>query len=153
MDIVVMEVALEEGSAVVTGVVGASVSPLSGEGLNETFGLAVSLGPIGFGEAMLEAQLVAGLGKEFGAIGGAAIGEDGLDGDAVRGVKGQGLVEGGEDAGDFFIGEEGGKGDAGMIINGDVQTFHSRPRVTVGTVAGGANAGLVKAAKLFNIKM
>jgi len=65
MEIVVMEVALEEGSAVVTGVVGASVSPLSGEGLNETFGLAVSLGPIGFGEEVFEAEIFAGGGKEF----------------------------------------------------------------------------------------
>jgi len=33
--------------------------------LNEAFGLAIGLWAIGFGEEMLEAQLLAGLGKEL----------------------------------------------------------------------------------------
>ena len=71
----------------------------------------------------------------------------------MSGVKSQSLLECFKDAGDFFVREEGGKSDAGMIINGDVKRLDARARVAVGTVAGGANAGLVKAAKLFNIKM
>ena len=102
---------------------------------------------------MLETQLLAGGGKEFGAISRAAIGEDALDLDAVVLVKSDGLVERGEDAGSFFIGEETGKSDSGMVIDGDVQAFHSSARVAMGTIAGGADAGLVKTAKLFNIKM
>jgi len=69
MEIVVMEVEREEGSAVVTGVVRAGVSPLASDGLDETFGLAIGLWAIGFGEEMFEAELLAGGGKEFGAIG------------------------------------------------------------------------------------
>ena len=65
VEIVVMEVAWEEGSAVVTGIIRAGVSPLSGDGLDEAFGLAIGLWAIGFGEEMLEAQLLAGLGKEL----------------------------------------------------------------------------------------
>ena len=65
VEVIVMEIEREERGAVVTGVVGASVSPLSGEGLNETFGLAVSLGPIGFGEEVFEAEIFAGGGKEL----------------------------------------------------------------------------------------
>ncbi len=153
MEIVVVEVAREEGGAVITGVVGACVGPLSGEGLDEAFGLAVGLGAIGFGEAMLEAELATGGGKEFGTIGGAAIGEDGLDGDAVILIKGHGLVESGQHTGDFFIGEQTGKSEAGMVINGDVKRLDARAWVAVGAVAGGADAGLGKAAKLFNIKV
>jgi hypothetical protein len=68
-------------------------------------------------------------------------------------VKGQGLVEGGEDTGDFFVGKEGGKSEAGMIIDGDVEGLDAGTGVAMGTVAGGADAGLGEAAKLFNIKM
>ena len=68
MEIVVMEVEGEEGGAVVTGVVGASISPLPSDGLDEAFGLAIGLGAIGFGEEMFEAQLVTGGGEKFGAI-------------------------------------------------------------------------------------
>ena len=40
-----------------------------------------------------------------------------------------------------------------MVINGDVEGLGARARITMRTVAGGADAGLEKAAKLFNIKM
>ena len=69
MEIVVMEKEREESGAVITGVVGASVGPLASDGLDEAFGLAVGLRAIGFGEAMDEAQLLAGGRKEFGAVG------------------------------------------------------------------------------------
>src|SRR6185369_6948873 len=68
-------------------------------------------------------------------------------------VEAEGLVEGSQDTGSFLIGEEGGKSDSRMIINGDVQTFDTRTRVAVGAVTGGADAGLVKTAQLFNIQM
>ena len=68
MEIVVMEEEREEGGAVDTGVVRAGISPLASDGLDEAFGLAVGLGAIGSGKEMLEAELVAGRGKEFGAI-------------------------------------------------------------------------------------
>jgi len=102
---------------------------------------------------MLEAEIFAGGGKEMGAISRATIGEDGLDGDAVSAVKGQRLVERGDDAGDFFIREEGGKSDPGMIIDGDVERLDARSGIAMGAVAGGADAGVGEAAKLFNIKM
>ena len=54
MEIVVVEVEWEEGSAVVTRVVGTGVGPLAGEGLDEAFGLAIGLRTIRSGEAMLE---------------------------------------------------------------------------------------------------
>src|SRR5215471_4415611 len=40
-----------------------------------------------------------------------------------------------------------------MIINGDMERLDACARVAMGTLAGGADAGLVKAAKFFNIKM
>jgi hypothetical protein len=92
--IVVMEIQREEGGALVTGVVRASISPLASEGLDETFGLAIGLRAIGTSKEMAEAELVAGLGKELGAISRAPIGEDTLDVNAVSLVEGEGLMEG-----------------------------------------------------------
>ena len=40
-----------------------------------------------------------------------------------------------------------------MVIDGDVEGLGAGARITMRTVAGGADAGLEKAAKLFNIKM
>ena len=76
-----------------------------------------------------------------------------MDLDAMRLIEGEGLLEGGQDTGRFFIGKETGKGEAGMIINGDVEGLDAGAGITVGAIAGGADAGLVEAAKLFNIKM
>ena len=69
VEIVVVEIEWEEGSALVRGVVRTRISPLTSEGLDEAFGFAVGLRAIGFGEEMFEAQLLAGGGKEFGAVG------------------------------------------------------------------------------------
>ena len=65
VEIIVVKEEREAGSALVAGVVWASVSPLAGDGLDEAFGLAIGLRAIGASEAMLEAELEAGLSKEF----------------------------------------------------------------------------------------
>ena len=109
MEVIVMKVVRKEGSSVVAGVIRTGVGPLAGDGLDEAFGLAVGLRAIGFGEEMFEAEFVAGGGEEFGAIGGAAIGEELLDGDAVSGVEAEGLVQSVEHAGDAFVREETAK--------------------------------------------
>jgi hypothetical protein len=46
VEVIVMEIEREESGAVITGVVGAGVSPLTGEGLDEAFGLAIGLGTV-----------------------------------------------------------------------------------------------------------
>ena len=81
------------------------------------------------------------------------VGEDGLDGDAMSLVEGDGLLEGGQDAGSFFIWENGGKSQAGMIVDGDMEGLDAGARIAMRAVAGSADAGLMKTAKLFNIKM
>jgi hypothetical protein len=40
-----------------------------------------------------------------------------------------------------------------MIIDGDVERLDAGAWIAMGTIAGGANTGLMEAAKLFNIKM
>ena len=74
-----MKVVREESGAVVAGVVGTGIGPLAGDGLDKALGFPVGLRAIGFGEEMFETELAAGLGEEFGAVSGAAIGQDALD--------------------------------------------------------------------------
>ena len=153
MEIVVVEVEREEGGAMVTGVVGAGVGPLAGDGLDEAFRLAIGLGAIRSGETMLDPELAASGGEEFGAVSGAAIREEALDGDAVVLVESEGLVESVQGAGDFFIGEKAGESEARVIVDGDVEGFDAGTGIAVGAITGGADAWASETAKLFNIQM
>ena len=76
-----------------------------------------------------------------------------MDLDAVIFVKGDGLMESSQDTGSFFIRKKAGKSEAGMVINSDVEGLDAGARITMRTIASGADAGLMKTAKLFNIKM
>ena len=67
--------------------------------------------------------------------------------------EGDGLMECGENTGSFFVWEERSKSQTGVVIDGDVQGLGAGAWIAMGTVTGGADAGLEKASKLFNIKM
>ena len=69
MEVIVVKIVREEGGSMIAGGVRTSISPLSGDGLNEALSFAVGLGAIRFGEEVFEAELVAGSSEEFGAIG------------------------------------------------------------------------------------
>ena len=148
-----MKIVVKEGSAVVAGVIGAGVGPLAGDSLDEALGLAIGLWAIGPGEAVLDAQVAAGGGEELGAVSGAAVGEQALDLDAVVFVEGDGLAESVEGARDLFIGVERGEGEAGVVVNGDVEAFDAGTRIAVGAVAGGADAGACEAAQLLDVEV
>lgn len=62
----------------------------------------------------------------------------------MAGVKGDGTAEGVEGAGDFFVWVEGGESDAEMVIDGDMEALDAGAWIALGTVTGGADAGLVK---------
>ena len=137
----------------VTGVIGAGIGPFAGDSLDEALGLAIGLGAAGSGEAVFDAELEAGGGEEFGAVGGAAVGEDALDVDAMSFVEADGLLEGREDAGSLFVREERGEGEAGVIVDGDVEAPDAGAWIAVGAVAGGANAGPCEAAELLDVEV
>jgi hypothetical protein len=54
VEVIIVKVVGKEGSTVVAGVIGTGIGPLAGDGLDEAFGFAISLGAIGFCEEMLE---------------------------------------------------------------------------------------------------
>ena len=153
MEVIVMKVVGKEAGSVVAGVIRACVGPLAGDGLDEAHGLAIGLRAVGSGEAVLDAELEAGGGEELGAVGGAAVGEEARNGDAVELVIGEGLAQGVEGAGDFFVWVEGDEGEAGMVVDGDVETLDAGAWIALGAVAGGADAGLGEAAQLLDVEV
>ena len=63
MPIVVMNPAIKHGGALRRMIVGDAVGPLAQRGLDEALGLAVSLGPVRPGKAVLEPQSLVGIGN------------------------------------------------------------------------------------------
>ena len=153
VEVIVMKVVGKEGSAVITGVIGAGVGPLAGDGLDEAFGFAIGLRSIGPGKEMLEAEFLAGSGEGFGAIGGAAIGQELLDVDAMSGVKADGLLQSAEDTLSSFVGEQASESEAGVVVDGDVQAFEAGAGIALSAVPGGANPGAGEAAELLDVEV
>ena len=153
MEVIVMKVVGKEGSSMGARVIGTSIGPLAGDGLDEAFGLAICLRAIGFGEEVSEAEFMARGSEDFGAISGAAIGEELLDGDAVSGVEAEGQVQSVEDALGAFVREKTSEGEAGVIIDGDVETFHAGAWVAEGAITGGAHAWAMEAAELLDVEV
>jgi hypothetical protein len=76
-----------------------------------------------------------------------------LDADAVSGVEGEGLVEGVEDARGLFVWEETSEGEAGVVVDGDVETFEAGAWVARGAVPGGADPRAREATELLDIEV
>jgi len=99
------------------------VSPLAQGGLDEAFGFAVGARSIGAGEAVTKAELQAGLAELAGAISRAVIGEQGANADAVLGIEVQGLAQEVDGGGGLLVGQQLGEGEAGVVVDGDVQGY------------------------------
>jgi hypothetical protein len=153
MEVIVMKVVRKESRALGAGLIGAGISPLTGDGLDEAFGFAIGLRAIRSSEAVRDTELPAGGGKDPGAIGGAAIGQEALDANAVSGIKGDRLEEGIESTGDLFIGQETGKSEATVIINGDMERLDTGPRIALGAIARSADTRAREAAQLLDIEV
>ena len=67
-----------------------SISPLSEGGLDEAFGLTVGAWSIGFGEAVLDAEVAAQGSQSPRVIGRSVVGQDGLEAYAQPAIPGQG---------------------------------------------------------------
>ena len=102
---------------------------------------------------MLDSKTLAGSSEVAGAVGSAAVGEDALDGNAVSLVEVRCLVESGYDALDLLVGKQAGEGEAGVIIDGDVQAFDAGTAVAQGAIAGGADTRALEAAQLLDVEV
>jgi hypothetical protein len=66
-----------------------------------------------------------GTGESVVAVAGAVVGEDSLDGEAELGVVGFGHEEEAQDGCVGLVGQDGGEGDAAMVVDGAVEILGS----------------------------
>ena len=102
-----------------------SVGLLSERCLDEALGFAISLRRIMSGEAVLDIEGGDGVAHGVGAVAGAVVRVNALNGDVVGGEEVEERVEEGESNGGGFIGEKFGEGQATVTVDGDVKLFPS----------------------------
>ena len=131
----------------------ADVSPLAQGGLDEAFSLTVGARSVGTGEAVVDAELEAGGAELSGAIAGAVVGEQAADGDAVLGVEGDGGVQKGDGSLALLVGQHAGEGEAGVIVDSDVQSLPTGElRATAATTIA-TNGDLLIAGHAFDVEV
>src|ERR1051326_4978254 len=130
-----------------------NVGPLAQGGLDEAFGLAVGAGSVGTGKAVLDAELKAGGAELAGAIAGAVVGEQAADGDAVLGVEGDGGVQEGDGGFALLVGQHAGEGEAGVIVDGDVQSLPAGELGATATAAVATNGDLLIAGHALDVEV
>ena len=131
----------------------ANVGPLAQGSLNETFGLAVGAGSVRAGEAVLDAELEAGDAKVAGAVAGAVVGEQAANGDAVLGIEGDGGVQESDGGLALLVGQHAGEGEAGVIVDGDVQSLPAGELRAAAATAIATNGDLLIAGHALDVEM
>jgi len=133
--------------------IGFGIGPFTQRGLDEALGLAIGLGCIGPGADVLEAEPVAGASKGAGFVARTIVGHDPLDPDAEAGVVGERGFEEGDGAAFALILLDFGKGDAGRIINADVDVLPADATAATlfAAAADDAMADLIEPAEFFNV--
>src|SRR5438093_7910105 len=131
----------------------ANVGPLAQCSLDEAFGLAVGAGSVRAGEAVLDAELEAGGAEVAGAIARSRDGEPAADGDAVLGVEGDGGAQEGDGGFGLLDGQHAGESEAGVIVDGDVQSLPAGELRAATTTAIATNGDLLIASQALDVEM
>lgn len=113
MRIVAMQPDRKLGGAALRGRVGGSIGPFPEGGLDEALGLAIGFRRIG----------VASPGEGFRFVAGAIVPHDPRNGDTEAGIIGDGRIEKGNGAVLSLIRQDLREGDAGGIVDCDVNIF------------------------------
>jgi len=129
------------------------VGPFAQSCLDEALGLSIGLGRVGLGSQMFDAKACASAGEVLCAIARAIVGHDAGDGDPERTIVVDGVVEEGDCTRRPLVGEDLSAGEAGMVVDRDVDELPSDPTFVgmTGAVTGDAVADLPEACQLLNV--
>ena len=133
--------------------VGASVSPFSQSGLDEAFGLAVGARRVRAGKAMADAETMASIAEEPRAIARAVVGQQTTNVDAEGAVVSDRSMEESHGGVAAFIGQDLREGEAGVVVDGDVNELPAGAATALGLVGGNAMTGAEEAAELLDVEM
>src|SRR4030095_4622592 len=106
--VVVPEPAVKGGGAFAAGAVDGAVGPAVEHRADEAFGFAVGLRPVGAGAGVSDARPAAGGRVDCGAVGGAFVGEQPFDADAVPLEEGNGATQEADRGRGSFVAEHFG---------------------------------------------
>src|SRR5438128_9436553 len=129
------------------------IGPLADGGLDETFGFAIGSGGVDASADVFDLELTAGLGEPQGAETGAVVGHEAADADAEPGEVSDGLAEKVAGGNSLFIGEHGGEGDTGVVVNGDIEKLPTGSAGFVLWVSSHAMSGFVDAGQFLDVDM
>ncbi len=101
-------------------------------------------GRVDAGANVFDLKFKTGLGKQIGAKARTVVGHDAADPDAEMGEIGHGLLQETSRRGCFFVWQHGGEGDAGVVVDGDIQELPASAAGFILGIAGDAMAGLVR---------
>jgi hypothetical protein len=99
------------------------VGPFAQGGLDKAFGLAIGLWRVRAGAAVFEADQLASAAKLMGAITAAIVGEQGANADAVASEEVKSIVQKSDGGIGLLIGQDLGESQAGVVVDGDVESF------------------------------
>src|SRR6266478_1110611 len=131
----------------------ANVGPLAQGGLDEAFGLAVGARRVRAGEAVLDGEWETSGAKVAGAIAGAVVGEQSGNDDAVLGVEGDRGAQEGDGGFALLVGQHAGEGEAGVIVDGDVQSLPAGELRAAAAAAIAANGNLLIAGHTLDVEV
>jgi hypothetical protein len=130
-----------------------TASASSDGGLDEALGLAVGVWSVEAGANGFEGEIAASLGEQKRTEARPIVGHDATHPDAEVGEVGHGLAEEGSGGIVFFVGEQGGEGDAGVVVDSDVEELPTGAAGFVLRVASEAMAGFVDASQLLDVDL
>jgi hypothetical protein len=153
MPVVAVDPGSEVGESVGGVLVELGVGPFADGGLDEAFGFAVGAWGVDAGADRSDTEAAAGGGEAARTETGTVVGQDAAHGDTQVREVGHGLAEKAAGRETFFIGQHGGEGDAGVIVNGHVEKLPAGPAGFVLRIAGEAMTGFADAREFFDVEV
>ena len=130
-------------SSVVGVLVDVSIGPFAESSLDEPFGFSIGAWGVRPGSFGFDAQVLAGIPEAMGLIAAAIVGKDATDADAEPCIPGDSGVEEVGRGSLFLVWVQSGEGDAGVVVDGDVQELSADASDGVAAMAGNAMGRLL----------
>jgi len=121
--------------------------------LDEAFGLAVGARSVGAGEDVGKVTAAQVAAEKPTAVAASVVGHDAEGLDAELGIVGQGGIEEGDGGALRLIGQELDEGDAGVIVDGDVEILPSGVSAAATSRTVRRTTGTSETPQGFNIEM
>src|SRR6266536_3540721 len=129
------------------------VGPFAQGGLDKSFSFAVGSRCVGPGSVVFDIEAVAGGAELVGAVRASVVGEQSPHADSVAGVEVEGVAEKADGGFGLLVGQHLSKGEAGVVVDGDVQGLEAGVLMQASAAAIGAQQNLLITGKALDIEV